>query len=151
MVCTYGRERDSVEMARLTARETDMIDAKSLEIRPVDGEVYSKMEELADELPDSSPRFILLSYPLTMVVHLLPPPPPSLFYCCLQCRLTCQAGRPAVPYVLLYYLPENCNPSQRMSYAGAVELMRNTAEVNRVIEVASETDVIEIEKKLQSA
>lgn len=25
------------------------------------------MEDLADELPDSSPRFILLSYPLTLV------------------------------------------------------------------------------------
>ncbi|EFE40357.1 hypothetical protein TRV_04921 [Trichophyton verrucosum HKI 0517] len=47
--------------------ETDMIDAKSQEIRPVDGEVYSKMEDLADDLPDSSPRFILLSYPLTIV------------------------------------------------------------------------------------
>ncbi|KAF3894041.1 Glial factor naturation factor [Trichophyton interdigitale] len=103
-----------------------MIDAKSQEIRPVDGEVYSKMEDLADDFPDSSPRFILLSYPLTI------------------------AGRPAVPYVLLYYLPENCNPSQRMSYAGAVELMRSAAEVNRVIEVENETDVIEIEKKLQS-
>lgn len=44
-----------------------MIDAKSQEIRPVDGEVYSKMEDLADDLPDSSPRFILLSYPLTIV------------------------------------------------------------------------------------
>ncbi|KAF3483107.1 GMF family protein [Arthroderma uncinatum] len=106
----------------------DMIDAKSQEIRPCDDEVYSKMEDLADELPDSSPRFILLSHPLTM-----------------------SSGRLAVPYVLLYYLPENCNPSQRMMYAGAVELMRNNAEVNRVIEVESETDVIEIEKKLQGA
>ncbi|KAM5480017.1 hypothetical protein McanCB56680_005163 [Microsporum canis] len=105
-----------------------MIDAKSQEIRPFDDEVYSNMEDLAEELPDSSPRFILLSYPLTKA-----------------------SGRLAVPYVLLYYLPENCNPSQRMMYAGAVELMRSTAEVNRVIEVESETDVIEIEKKLQAA
>ncbi|KAK2877283.1 hypothetical protein FQN49_001261 [Arthroderma sp. PD_2] len=105
-----------------------IIDSKSQEIRPFDDEVYSKMEDLADELPDSSPRFVLLSHPLTMA-----------------------SGRLAVPYVLLYYLPENCNPSQRMMYAGAVELMRNTAEVNRVIEVESEKDVIEIEKKLQGA
>jgi hypothetical protein len=35
-----------------------------------------------------------------------------------------------------------------MMYAGAVELMRNTAEVNRVVEVESESDVIEIESKL---
>ncbi|WEW57700.1 hypothetical protein PRK78_003167 [Emydomyces testavorans] len=83
------------------------------------------MEDVADELPDSSPRFILLSYPLTL---------PS--------------GRPSVPYVLVYYLPENCNPSSRMSYAGAVELMRNTAQVNKIIEVGGESEVINIKSKL---
>jgi len=35
-----------------------------------------------------------------------------------------------------------------MSYAGAVELMRSQAEVNRVIEVESSEDVEDIEKKL---
>ncbi|RAL14064.1 GMF family protein [Aspergillus homomorphus CBS 101889] len=104
-----------------------LIDSKSQEIRPEDGEVYTKMEDLADELPETSPRFILLSYPLTLA-----------------------SGRLTVPYVMLYYLPENCNPSLRMMYAGAVELMRNTAEVNRVIEVESEEDIADIEAKLQS-
>ncbi|KAL2221894.1 GMF family protein [Thermoascus aurantiacus ATCC 26904] len=104
----------------------NLIDPKTHEIRPEDDQVYSKLEDLADELPDSSPRFILLSYPLTL-----------------------SSGRLTVPYVLLYYLPENCNPSLRMLYAGAVELFRNTAEVNRVIEVESESDVVGIEKKLQ--
>ncbi|KAE8326915.1 hypothetical protein BDV39DRAFT_86658 [Aspergillus sergii] len=103
-----------------------IIDQKNQEIRPEDGEVYTKMEDLADELPDSSPRFILLSYPLTL-----------------------KSGRPSVPYVLLYWLPENCNPNSRMMYAGAVELMRNTAQVNRVIEVEEEKDIISIESKLQ--
>ncbi|KAK2766836.1 hypothetical protein FQN54_006150 [Arachnomyces sp. PD_36] len=102
-----------------------VVDTKNQEIRQANDEVYNNMEDVADELPDSSPRFILLSYPLTL---------PS--------------GRLSVPYSLLYYLPENCNPSQRMMYAGAVELMRNTAEVNRVIEVESETDVIDIKDKL---
>jgi hypothetical protein len=37
-----------------------------------------------------------------------------------------------------------------MTYAGAVELMRNTAEVLRVIEVESEEDILSIESKLQS-
>ncbi|EEH22639.1 hypothetical protein PABG_04850 [Paracoccidioides brasiliensis Pb03] len=105
-----------------------MIDTKSQEVRPVDGEVYSKMADVADELPDSSPRFILLSHPLTL-----------------------SSGRLSVPYVLLYYLPENCNPSLRMMYAGAVELMRNTAEVNRVIEIDSEADLINIESKLHGS
>ncbi|KAJ5939287.1 hypothetical protein N7454_003711 [Penicillium verhagenii] len=102
-----------------------IIDAKSQEIRPQDGEVYSKMEDLADDLPESSPRFILLSHPLTM-----------------------KSGRLSVPYVLLYWLPENCNPSQRMMYAGAVELMRTAAEVNRVLEVESDEDIVSIAEKL---
>jgi hypothetical protein len=54
----------------------------------------------------------------------------------------------SVPYVLLYYLPDNCNPNARMSYAGAVELMRSTAEVNRVIEISDGADLQGIEKRL---
>ena len=35
-----------------------------------------------------------------------------------------------------------------MSYAGAVELMRSTAEVNRVIEIQDSSELEDIEKKL---
>ena len=35
-----------------------------------------------------------------------------------------------------------------MSYAGAVELMRSKAEVNRVIEIQDGSDLEDIEKKL---
>jgi hypothetical protein len=38
-----------------------------------------------------------------------------------------------------------------MTYAGAVELMRNMAEVNRVIEVQDEDDILSIESKLQGS
>ncbi|KAF7513048.1 hypothetical protein GJ744_011314 [Endocarpon pusillum] len=130
---TFSPEtRDKLRKFRLgTSRAKDaqaaiyMIDAKTQEIRPASDETYSDMLDLADELPDSSPRFVLLSYPLTL---------PS--------------GRMSVPYVLLYYLPENCNPSLRMMYAGAVELMRITAEVNRVIEIQSAEELEGIEKRL---
>lgn len=47
--------------------ESDQIDKHSLEIAQVDDEVYTNMQELADELPDHSPRYVLLSYPLTLV------------------------------------------------------------------------------------
>lgn len=46
----------------------DMIDKQTKEIRQDDdGTVYKSLEELAEDLPDHSPRFILLSYPLTLV------------------------------------------------------------------------------------
>lgn len=38
-----------------------------------------------------------------------------------------------------------------MMYAGAVELMRNTAEVNRVIEVHEEEDITSIAERLANS
>jgi len=116
-----GTSRASTPLAKIY-----QIDTKTQEIKPSSDDTYSEMPELADELPDSSPRFILLSYPLTL---------PS--------------GRLSVPYVLLYYLPVNCNPNMRMSYAGAVELMRSTAEVNRVLEIQEAEELEEIEERLK--
>jgi len=45
-----------------------MIDKHTLEIKQdEDKTVYKTLEEIADDLPDHSPRFVLLSYPLTLV------------------------------------------------------------------------------------
>lgn len=67
----------------LTTDLIDIIDSKNHEIRPEDEQVYSKMEDLADELPESSPRFILLSYPLTLVrsLHIFCQLPPYPSHC----------------------------------------------------------------------
>ena len=54
----------------------------------------------------------------------------------------------SVPYVLLYYLPVTCNAELRVLYAGAKELMRNTAEVGRVIEMTEPEDLDGIKEKL---
>lgn len=54
-------------LALLSNNSTDIIDTKSKEIRAENNDTYSKLEDIADELPDSSPRFILLSYPHTLV------------------------------------------------------------------------------------
>ncbi|KAK5144736.1 hypothetical protein LTR04_001479 [Oleoguttula sp. CCFEE 6159] len=104
----------------------DQIDKKSLEISQADDEVYTNLQELGDELPDHSPRFVLLSYPLTL-----------------------SSGRLSVPYVMLYYLPVTCNSELRMLYAGAKELMRNTAEVGKIIEIDTAEDLEEVEEKLK--
>lgn len=63
--------------------------------------------------------------------------------------LSQDSGRLSVPYVMLYYLPITCNSEVKMLYAGAKELMRNTSEVNRIIEIDSPEDLDEIEDKLK--
>ena len=47
---------------------------------------------------------------------------------------------------MIYYLPVTCNAELRMLYAGAKELMRNTAEVGQVIEVADAEDLEKIKE-----
>lgn len=53
-----------------------------------------------------------------------------------------------MPYVLIYYLPVTCNAELRMLYASAKELMRNTAEVGKVLEIDSAEDMEDIPNKL---
>ncbi|GAB1734188.1 hypothetical protein KC343_g11301 [Hortaea werneckii] len=102
------------------------IDKSTMEIKQVDETIYSNMQDLSDELPDNSPRYVLLSYPLTM-----------------------ESGRLSVPYVMINYLPPTCSSEMRMLYAGAKELMRNQAEVNRIIEMDAAEEIEEIEEKLK--
>lgn len=59
------------------------------------------------------------------------------------------SGRLSVPYVMLNYLPATSSNEMRMLYAGAKELLRNQAEVNRIIEIDSAEDLEEIEDKLK--
>lgn len=46
-------------------------------------------------------------------------------------------------------MPENCNPSLRMSYAGAKELMRSTAEAQLVIDIEDDDEAEDIERKVK--
>ncbi|KAK3939819.1 hypothetical protein QBC46DRAFT_364590 [Diplogelasinospora grovesii] len=134
---TFSQEtKDHLRKFRLgTSRSNDpqaviyMIDKQTKEIRQDDDKtVYKTLEDIGDDLPDHSPRFILLSYPLTL---------PS--------------GRLSVPYVMLFYMPTTCNSEQRMLYAGAKELMRNTSEVGRIIDIESTDDLEDLPKTLGAA
>lgn len=60
-----------------------------------------------------------------------------------------ESGRLSVPYVMIYYMPVTCNAELRMVYAGAKELMRNTAEVGRIIEMKEAEELEEIEELLK--
>jgi len=70
-----GTSRASTPLAKIY-----QIDTKTQEIKPSSDDTYSEMPELADELPDSSPRFILLSYPLTLVRCMMVHPEPCSFF-----------------------------------------------------------------------
>lgn len=61
------------------------------------------------------------------------------------------SGRLSVPYVMLYYMPSTCNSAMRMLYAGAKELMRNTSEVTKIIDIESAEELEEIPAKLGAA
>ncbi|KAM0344304.1 hypothetical protein ACHAPU_007661 [Fusarium lateritium] len=134
VICMYFSSRLSTRAdcpcpgAPADHSSSDMIDKNTYEIRQdEDKTVYTSLDEVAEDLPDHAPRFVLLSYPLTM-----------------------GDGRLSVPYVLLFYLPVTCNAEIRMLYAGAKELMRNTAEVGRIIDIESVDDLEDIPDKLKS-
>lgn len=80
--------------------------------------VIDDVDDLKDTLPVNAPRFIILSYP-----HTRPD------------------GRLASPFVMLYYRPPTANQTLFMSYAGAVELVRNKTGVAKVIEFQDEDDL----------
>ncbi|KAJ3495611.1 hypothetical protein NLG97_g3274 [Lecanicillium saksenae] len=131
-----GETKEHLRKFRLsTSRAKDpqaviyLVDKNTHEIRQdEDKTVYSSLDDIGEDLPDHSPRFVLLSYPLTL-----------------------NDGRASVPYVLLYYLPDTCNAEMRMIYAGAKELMRSTSEAGRVIDIESVEDLEDLPKRLQSS
>ncbi|GAM85109.1 hypothetical protein ANO11243_031130 [Dothideomycetidae sp. 11243] len=59
------------------------------------------------------------------------------------------SGRLSVPYVMVYYLPVTCNNELKMMYAGAKELMKNTAEVGKILEISEPEEMSEIEGRLK--
>ncbi|TAQ91587.1 hypothetical protein B7494_g100 [Chlorociboria aeruginascens] len=85
---TFSQEsKDHLRKFRLgTSRANDpqaviyLIDKNTLEIKQDDEKtVYTNLQEIGDDLPDHSPRFVLLSYPLTLIRNPLLKDP-SLLY-----------------------------------------------------------------------
>ena len=109
------------------------------------------MVDLSDDLPDNSPRFVLLSYPLTMVgpslIKTVSSTPCSRKLAYAAYRQA--SGRLSVPYVMINYLPPTCSSEMRMLYAGAKELLRNQSEAGRIIEIDSTDDLENIEERLK--
>ncbi|CAK7891772.1 protein Aim7p [[Candida] anglica] len=102
------------------------IDKESYEVRKEDDEVYDNIEDLIEELPDNSARFVVLSYPFKL-----------------------PDGRLKSPLVLVYWRPPTSGQASKMLYAGAVELIRDKAGVSKLIEATEEEDFEDLEKQLQ--
>jgi len=74
-------------------------------------------EELAEELPSQSPRFVLLSY-----------------------KLEHNDGRLSYPLVVINWTPIGCETGLMTLHASATILFQNTADVQRVLEVRDGAD-----------
>lgn len=98
-----------------SARTTQMqavvyaIDPQLHEIHP-ESDTILALADLAEELPDNSARFVVLSYPKTAA-----------------------DGRMTYPFLLVYWRPPTAGQQNKMLYAGAVELMRDKAGVARYV------------------
>lgn len=87
-----------------------MIDKSTLEIKRENADPIALIEELVDELPDTTPRYIVISYPLKTA-----------------------DGRIKSPFVLVYWRPPTCGQESKMLYAGAVEVVRDKAGVSQYV------------------
>lgn len=88
-----------------------MVDKDTQEICRDGDEILSSMEDLVDKLPDNTPRYIVLSYP--MVTH---------------------DGRAKLPLIMVYWIPPTCDLRSKMLYAGATEQFREQAQVSRYVD-----------------
>ncbi|SCW04341.1 LAFE_0H11408g1_1 [Lachancea fermentati] len=92
----------------------------------------SSLEELGQVLPDNTPRYVLLSYPMTT-----------------------RDGRKQTPLILIYWKPMTVVSQEwKMLYAGALEKVRSECGVSKMIEVTSgleeEEDIQELKEQIES-
>ncbi|ODV81823.1 glia maturation factor beta [Suhomyces tanzawaensis NRRL Y-17324] len=103
-----------------------IIDKDTYEIRRQDDDIIDNVDELVEELPDNTPRYIVLSYPMKA-----------------------SDGRLMTPLVLLYWIPPTSGQESRMLYAGAVEQFREKAGVSKLIKMEEEEDFEDLEDQLK--
>ncbi|KAG7665625.1 uncharacterized protein J8A68_000831 [[Candida] subhashii] len=102
------------------------IDKESYEVKREDeDQIITTIEDLIEELPDTQPRYVVLSYPFKL-----------------------SDGRLKTPLVLLYWIPPTSGQESRMLYAGALEQFRDKAGVSKLIKVEDEDDFDDIQEQL---
>ncbi|EDO16283.1 hypothetical protein Kpol_1053p20 [Vanderwaltozyma polyspora DSM 70294] len=135
--------RDKIRKFRTSTSRTEVIRGLSIKILPnpsyeivVDEEETDELDDIkdlseyADVLPDNSPRYVLIAYPLTD-----------------------KDGIKKAPLILLYWKPNTVVSQEwKMLYASALEMIRNECGPSKLIEVSSgledESDVEDLIKEI---
>lgn len=103
----------------------DLIDKDTQEISRDGNETFTSLDDLAEDLPENSPRFIVLSHPIKT-----------------------RDGLSKLPLVMLYWIPPTAGQRSKMMYAGAVEEFRQHAGVSRLLKIEDEEELISIPDQL---
>ncbi|EEB08309.1 cofilin/tropomyosin family protein [Schizosaccharomyces japonicus yFS275] len=114
-----------IDRFRLRLKKTNLyvlllkINKNTQEVVP-DGDIeqLESIEELADELPDTNLRYVLVSYPMKT-----------------------KDGRLSTPMFLLYWRPGAVSGEMSMLYASAKVWFQNQAQVQKVIEFNEQDEI----------
>lgn len=91
-----------------------------------EGLELQSIEELGDELPDNSPRFVLMNYGYTKA-----------------------DGRYVSPLVGIYWRPDTAKGETKMLYAGAVEIFKKEIGCNLWLECSDEEDIPDLKTEIE--
>ncbi|CAI4037948.1 hypothetical protein SMKI_04G2850 [Saccharomyces mikatae IFO 1815] len=137
--------KKKIKEFRTSTARTNSIKALSIKIEPkpsceiiIDEDEQEELDEmegvdeLAEILPDNSPRFLLTAFPITT-----------------------KDGFKQTPLVLIYWKPMTVVSQEwKMLYAGALEMIRNECGTFKLIEVSSgledDSDVEELKEQLEN-
>lgn len=91
-----------------------------------EGLELQSIEELGDELPDNSPRFVIMNYGYTKA-----------------------DGRYVSPLVGIYWRPDTAKGETKMLYAGAVEIFKKEIGCNLWLECSDEEDIPDLKTEIE--
>ncbi|XDT25521.1 ADF-H domain profile [Nakaseomyces glabratus] len=137
--------KERIRKFRISTSRVDTIKALPLKIEPkpsykivIEEDELEELDEadgLADygeALPDNSPRYVFIAYPLTN-----------------------KDGIKQTPLILIYWIPQTVVSQEwKMLYAGALELIRNECGTSKLVEVTSgledDSDVEELIAQIET-
>lgn len=135
-ICTIPTETSqSIRKFRLTpvkqssteiSCQTYQIDPQTTNLLVDESLTIDSLSELNDELPDNSPRFILINY-----------------------HYTKSDGRFVNPLVGIYWRPVTCKNDIKMLYAGSVENFKSLCNCNLWFDIQDEDDLEDLESLIE--